>query len=108
MKPAQAKGKLKKGAPPVVGGKTFPKALPADMRLADKDMFNSLLPPGVRAVLETFHGRWRLFWKSPPKSRSLSWDLYTNEGAIKMLLKEAWADYTAKTGEACPFEGLVV
>lgn len=98
-----------KKPPPAYEGKRFPKALPPPppSEILDKGEFNSLLPPGIRVVPERIHGRWRMFWSSQTKSRSASWDLYGHEGCVRLLLREAWCDWTARTGQACPIAGVV-
>lgn len=84
--------------------KVYPKTLPAFSGRFTKEQFQALLPPGVRVTKEAFHGRWRLFWTCQRKSRSATWDLHGFEGSIRLLLSEAWADHTSRTGMPCPFK----
>jgi hypothetical protein len=108
--PKQQAGRGKKGAASVassshitVGGKRFTRALPPFAADFSNQDFNDLLPDGVRAAKEAFHGRWGLFWVDGAKSRSATWALHGWGGSIKLLLKEAWLDYETWTGHACPW-----
>eukprot|EP00972_Heterocapsa_arctica_P101317 14932961-Heterocapsa_arctica.AAC.1 len=87
----------------VIANKKFPRVLPAFAKDFNNQDFNALLPDGLRASKEAFHGRWRLYWVDSAKSRSATWALHGWEGSIQLLLKEAWRDYENWTGHACPF-----
>ena len=88
-------------------GKTFPKNYPEVPSDFSAEQFMMILPPGVKAQKELFHGRWRLFWKEPLRSRSATWQLYGFEGAVKRLAQEAWAIWEAEGGAPCPIQGLM-
>ena len=88
-------------------GKAFPKRYPEVPSDYSAEQFMLLLPPGVKAQKELFHGRWRLFWKSPLRSRSATWQLYGFEGSVKRLAQEAWTIWEAEGGAPCPIEGLL-
>lgn len=93
-KTAASKKRYPKECPPIDGGFSL-------------DMMNPLLPPGVMACQEAFHGRWRLYWKGPPaKSRSATYELYGYGGAARRLLREVWLDHEEVPGTPCPFAGL--
>ena len=87
----------------MVGGKRFASSLPSFAEDFSALEFNALLPDGVRAAKEAFHGRWRLYWADGTKSRSATWALHGWEGSIKLLLREAWQDHETWTGHACPW-----
>ena len=91
----------------MVGGKRFSKALPAFTSDFSPAMFNAILPPGIRSAKESYHGRWRIYWTHGGKSRSATWDLYGWQGSIKLLLREAWTDFGNRSGEECPFSGVI-
>lgn len=94
-----------KGKPDALRGRVYPKVLPKFAEAFSKEQFNALLPPGVWAHKEAYHGRWRIFWPAPDrKSRSASWDLHGSESAISTLLRDAWLDFTSRTGVECPFK----
>lgn len=76
-------------------------------RATSREAFTALLPPGVIGRDESFHGRWRIYWKDPPKRRSASWDLYGYEGAMRMLLKETWTEICQLHGVDCPIPGIL-
>lgn len=89
------------------GKKRYPKECPAFDSSLTLEVMNSLLPPGVRATQEAFHGRWRLYWKGPPaKSRSATYELYGYGGAARRLLREACQDFEEVRGTPCPISGL--
>lgn len=95
------------GAKPPWRAAAYPKSLPSFTLSFSPAEFDKLLPPGVRSHKEAFHGRWRLFWREGVRrSKSAGWDLHGWEGSVKTLLGEAWREYTARTGLACPFQGV--
>lgn len=86
----------------------YPKALPAFTQSFGVSDFERILPPGIKVSRESFHGRWRLFWKEGVrKSRSAGWDHHGWENSIRLLLTYAWDDYCKRTGFACPIPGVV-
>lgn len=84
-------------------GKAFPKRLPQFNSSLTKAHFDSLLPPGYRSHPEAFHGRWRIYCRDPLRSRSMSWELHGYESSAKLLLADAWAEFSGRTGAECPF-----
>lgn len=102
--PSSSGRRKKVGAADQPKSRVYPKVLPEFSSSFTKEAFQALLPPGIRVTKEAFHGRWRLFWTGQRKSRSATWDLHGFEGSIRMLLSEAWADHTARTGAPCPFK----
>lgn len=104
-KRGQSTAKKAKHAP--FKAKAYPKYLPTFVPGFTREQFTSLLPLGVVGRDESFHGRWRIYWKDPPKRRSASWDLYGFEASIRMLLKEARTEYCQLHGVECPIPGIL-
>lgn len=102
----QAKAAKRAKACSALQGKRFPKGLPDLSQRLSKTEFDALLPPGVRGVCEAFHGGYRIYWSSPPRTRSATWDLHGNAGAAMTLLSEAWGEFEARTGVPCPIPGI--
>lgn len=103
---AQAKAANRAKASASLQGKRFPKGLPDLSQRLSKSEFDALLPPGVRGVCEAFHGRYRIYWSTPPRTRSATWDLHGHRGAAMMLLTGAWAEFVARTGVPCLIGGI--
>lgn len=101
-----AKAAKRAKASSALQGKRFPKGLLDLSQRLSKAEFDALLPPGVRGVCEAFHGRYRVYWSSPPRTRSATWDLHGNAGAAMTLLSEAWGEFESRAGVPCPIPGM--
>jgi hypothetical protein len=64
-----------------------------------------LMPPSSKIYRDTFNARW-LATHSSWGQKSRSFQLYTERGALELVLQWAWAHHCAETGEPSPLAAL--
>ena len=71
-------------------------------RLLQEEGARSLLPPGAALSKDFANGRWLATHRG--SSRSRSWALHGEEGALRQVLQFVWNRHTQLFGEQCPYE----
>ena len=83
-----------------------------DMQNCTVEKLTSFLPPGSSCRMDTFNGRWQVFYrrqgaiKGPWSSCSRSWGCRPHKVCIMQLLRWAW-ELAASHGVPCPHKGVM-
>jgi hypothetical protein len=81
--------------------KTGPSKGNADDQLFDEDGARKFMPEGALIYKDQFNRRWLAF--SHGSSRSRSWTLHSDYGAMCMVLLWAWQVHRDHGGASCPY-----
>ena len=67
--------------------------------------FRKLVPPGFLGYEDLLNQRWQL--ATDWRGFSRSWTIRSKDEAAKVVLKDAWAEWTNVTGHPCTVTGLM-